>query len=84
MIHVTLEEGLVGDTERHDTSFETGNWEPLATVQCKTKDQGKALMLDNVLEMMNDENLNPDDRWFRLVYREVDNDLVKITEVEEF
>lgn len=81
MIYVSLESAKVADSERHNDIAEDTGWDSIASSQGATKDIAKALMLDNVLEMLNSEELFVTDIWLRLVYFGDDHKEVIETEV---
>lgn len=82
MIYLVLEKARVGESDRDDESPIAPNWEGIASTQAETEAGAKALMLSNVIEMLNDQSLLVNSLWLRLVY--YDDDHATITKVETF
>ena len=82
MIHISLEEASVEESERYNDIAEDTRWEPIATSQGNDMDRAKALMLENILEMLNNEELFPEGKWLRLIYSDTDSQ--EVTNVEVF
>lgn len=83
MIYLVLESADVSlsEVERHDESNNIG-WESLASTQGQTEEAAKALMLENMLEMLNNDDFLPTNEWLRLVF--YGDDHKTITKVETF
>lgn len=81
MIYLSLEVAEAADAERFDED-ETAAWQPIASSQAPTEELAKAAMLDNVLEALNCEDLNPFNQWVRLTY--YGDDHQTIIKVETF
>lgn len=67
MIIVALEIASANNAERHEED-RTEAWEPIASAQAPTEVGAKALMLENIVEMLNNEDLLPTNEWLRLAY----------------
>ena len=67
MIIVALEMASANNAEWYEED-RTESWEPIASAQAPTEVGAKALMLENILEMLNNEELLPTNEWLRLAY----------------
>lgn len=83
MYYIALEVASAeNEHDRYNMDPEAKGWEPIASAQSRNMSGLKALMLDNVLEMLNDESLLPKNEWLRLVY--YDSDRKTVLKVEVF
>lgn len=82
MYFVVLQTANTTEARRHNEDVKSKAWADRASGQGKDVTEAKAMMLDNILEMLNTEELDTRNDWVRLVHYK--NDTHKASEVEVF